>query len=200
MERLFESVPKARILRLFLRNPEDRFQFSEIVGRSRVRPRTARAQLNKLIRLGLVHSASAQLPAVEKRGRKTKIKKAPVYFVNMDFDCLKELRELIAKSSVAPRHILLRQIKGIGKVKLVVLSGIFINNENARIDLLIVGDDIQKRKLDVFLANTESDIGKPIQHTIMDTEEFRYRMDMYDRFLRDILEYPHEKLINKLNI
>jgi len=24
-------------------------------------------------------------------------------------------------------------------------------------------------------------------------------MDMYDRFLRDILEYPHEKVINKFN-
>jgi len=27
-----------------------------------------------------------------------------------------------------------------------------------------------------------------------------YRLGMYDRFIRDILEYPHEKAVNKLNI
>ena len=51
-----------------------------------------------------------------------------------------------------------------------------------------------------FLIRTESELGKSVQHTLMDTEEFRYRLDMYDRFLRDILEYPHEKLINKFDI
>ena len=85
-------------------------------------------------------------------------------------------------------------------MKLAVLSGVFINSDNARTDLLIVGDDVKKRALENFLGHTESDLGRPIQYTLMDTEEFRYRMDMYDRFLRDILEYPHAKLINRLDI
>ena len=87
-----------------------------------------------------------------------------------------------------------------GKVKLAVISGVFIQSENSRTDLLIVADGIQKRKLDRFLAKTESEIGRTIHHTVMETEEFQYRMDMYDRFLRDILEYPHQKIINKFNI
>ena len=94
---------------------------------------------------------------------------------------------------------LTRQMKSLGKVKLAVISGIFLSLENSRTDLLIVADGLQKSKLNRFLADLESELGKPIQHTIMETDEFQYRMDMYDRFLRDILEYPHEKVINKFN-
>ena len=133
-----------------------------------------------------------------KRG--ARYKKAVIFQVNSDFPLLSELHDLVIKSSVASRKKLLQQIKSLGRVKLAVLSGVFINSDNARTDLLIVGDDIKKSKLENFLARTESELGKSVHHTLMDTDEFRYRLDMYDRFLRDILEYPHEKLINRLEI
>ena len=63
-----------------------------------------------------------------------------------------------------------------------------------------LGDDISKRKLDNFLSNVESELGKTVSYTLMETDEFKYRMGMFDRFLRDIFEYPHEKLLNKLNL
>ena len=184
-----------------MRNPEDRFPFAEIVSRSQVRARVVRAELKKLLRLGLIYSGSERVELKKKRKGGTRAKRIPVYYANKEFIAFKELRDLIARASVAPRKRLFRQLNGIGKIKLAVLSGIFIKNgDNSRIDLLLVGDGIHRRKLAAFLANTESELGKPIQHTIMDSEEFKYRTDMYDRFLRDILEYPHEKLINKLNI
>lgn len=201
LEKLFESVSKARILRLFMRNPEDRFPFGEIVSRSQIRARVARTELRKFIHLGLIYSGFDRLELKEKRKVGTRIKKIPVYYANKEFIAFRELRDLVTRASVAPRKKLFRQLNGIGKVKLAVLSGIFITNgENARIDLLLVGDNINRRKLSTFMANTESELGKPIRHTVMDMEEFKYRTDMYDRFLRDILEYPHEKLINRLNI
>lgn len=201
LEKLFESVPKARILRLFMRNPEDRFQFGEIVSRSQVRARIARTELKKFLRLGMIYSGSDRIELSKKRNARVRNRKIQVYYANRNFVAFRELRELVARASVAPRKKLLRQLNGIGKVKLAVLSGIFIKNgDNSRIDLLLVGDGINRRKLTAFLANTESELGKPIQHTVMDMEEFTYRTNMYDRFLRDILEYPHEKLINKLNL
>ena len=81
-----------------------------------------------------------------------------------------------------------------------MLAGVFIGQENARTDILMVGEGITKTKLNQFLATTESEIGKTLHYTLMSTDEFRYRRDMYDRFLRDILEYPHEKLINRLGV
>lgn len=184
-----------------MRNPDERFSFEALVSRSQVRPAAARKELKKLIRFGLVLPGFERIPGKKKRNGRTYFRKLPVYHAHKDFVAFRELRDLVGRASVAPRKKLLRQLNGIGRIKLAVLSGVFINNgDHARIDLLIVGDTLNKRKLSSFLAHTESELGKSIQHTIMDIEEFQYRMDMYDRFLRDILEYPHEKLINKLNL
>jgi hypothetical protein len=32
----------------------------------------------------------------------------------------------------------------------------------------------------------------------MDVEEYEYRMKMYDKFVRDIIEMPHETVIDKI--
>ena len=198
LEKIFESVPKVRILRLFMHNPEESYLLQDIAKRTQVRIPAARKELGKLIAAGVVKQKTAKIALPRKR--KIIYKKEKVFQVNADFPLLSELRDLVVKSSVASRKNILRQIKGIGRVKLAVLSGVFINSDTARTDLLIVGDDIKKGRLESFLARTESELGKSVQHTLMDTEEFRYRLDMYDRFLRDILEYPHEKLINRLDI
>ena len=198
LEKLFESIPKVRILRLFMHNLDEQFPVSDIAKRAQVRIAAARRELGKLIGAEIIKQKIIRVPG--SGSRMTRDKKIKIFQVNTDFPLLPELRDLVIKSSVASRKNILRQIKGMGRVKLAVLSGVFVNSDNARTDLLIVGDDIKKSKLASFLVHTESELGRPIQHTLMDTEEFRYRMDMYDRFLRDILEYPHEKIINRLDI
>lgn len=201
LEKLFESTAKARILRLFMRNPEDRFGFEQIVSRSQVRARNCRTELKKLVRLGLVNSGTERVELPKKRRGRARFRKVLVYGANTQFMAFRELRDLIARASTAPRKKIFRELHGLGRVKLAVLSGIFINNsENARTDLLVVGDNINKRRFSAFLSNTESELGKSVRYTLMDADEFKYRRNMYDRFLRDILEYPHEKLINKLGL
>ncbi len=192
-----------------MRNPEHEFAFPELMERSQVRAQSARTELKKLLRLGIVKNKIARITYEirrKSRSRKKpalvihKTKKARVFYANQDFPFLTELRNLITKASVASRKKLQHQINSLGKVKLAVLAGIFINNDNSRTDLLLIGDGIKRGKLENFLGRVESELGRPLQYTVMDTKEFKYRLDMYDRFLRDILEYPHEKLINKLRI
>ena len=191
LERLFESVPKVRVLRLFMRNPDSPFTFNEIVKRSQIRPKRVRTEIRKLLKLGIIGSKKVRQPERKRR--------VEVFSTNPEFYFLPELQELINKGSTASRKKLLRQIKALGSVKLAVISGIFLNND-ARTDLLLVGDGIKRKKIETLLVQLESELGKPIRYTLMDTDEFKYRLDMYDRFLRDILEYKNEKLINKLDI
>ena len=123
-----------------------------------------------------------------------------VYYANKDFQFFPELRMLILKAAPANRPVLLRKLYLVGGVKLAILSGFFISSNNSRVDMLIVGDNLRKPKLTKFLNWLESEIGKELNYVVMSTDEFKYRLDMYDRFIRDILDYPHEKVINKLHI
>lgn len=123
-----------------------------------------------------------------------------VYFINKEFSLFSELRMLVLKTAPANRAMLAKRIGALGRIKLAVLAGVFINSETSRADLLIVGDGIKKGRLNSFVARLESEIGKELNYVALTTEEFKYRMDMYDRFLRDILEDRHEKVINKLGV
>lgn len=205
---LFESVAKVRLLRLFMQNPDRQFTLPEIKQLTQITSRSLVRDLHKLVKVGLVkekigvmHEEKKETPSLKKKkSSKQKNKKVVFYMVDTQFPIFDELYALIIKSSTASRKKLLSSIKRLGKIKLVILSGIFLNDDTSRLDLMIVGDDIKKRPLEKFLVVTESELGKMLRYSIMDTEEFRYRMNMYDRFLRDLLEHDHEKLINKFNM
>jgi len=190
LEKLLDSVPKARILRIFMQNPGQSFTFDMIVQKSNVKGVQVRREINTLLKLGII----------SEKKMKTKKTKTLVYVVNQDFEIFQELRNLIIKSSVVSKKNLLRKLKKLGRIRLAMIAGTLINNDRGRTDLLLVADDITKGKMERFLSELESEIGKQVHYTLMTKDEFIYRTNMYDRFLRDILEAPHEKLINRLNI
>jgi len=127
----------------------------------------------------------------------------PTYALDTDFEFFYELKDLISKSSPAEKGQMVDKLNRVGRIKLAIASGVFINKENLDpliTDLLIVGDDIDRRKLRTFLRSAEAEVGKEIRFTVMDKDEFQYRLAMFDRFVRVLLEGPHEKLINRLGI
>ncbi|MEK7083310.1 MAG: hypothetical protein AAB972_03990, partial [Patescibacteria group bacterium] len=197
LQTLFESLAKIRLLRLFLQNPERDFTLQDIEQLTQIKRGSFLRDLHKLIKAGLIKEKQGIVREEKKENTHTKKKqkhrgqkpkKILFYSVNAEFPVFSELYDLIIKSSTASRKKLLEHIKRLGKIRLAILSGIFLNDETSRLDLMIVGDDIKKRSLERFLAATESELGKTLRYTIMDTDEFRYRMNMYDRFLRDLLE------------
>ncbi|MBI2122402.1 MAG: hypothetical protein HYT98_04795 [Candidatus Sungbacteria bacterium] len=200
-------MPKVRILRIFMRNSAELLPLEEIVRRSGLQQPIVRNELKKFLRIGVIKQKRIALKQtispILKRDRvlKFRIRKVLVYFANPNFELLSELRFLFTRASIASKQKIIKKIRSLGKgVKLAVISGIFLNNDNCRTDLLVVGNGIKRGRFERFLGGVEANLGKPVRYTLMDTKEFSYRMDMYDKFLRDILEYPHEKLINKLRI
>ncbi len=203
LEQLLDSVPRARVLRLFLQNTGQFFAFNQALKHTRIPAVSLRKELITLVSLGVLKKRLGVTPnqndeSVSEK-KQEKLKKTDLYSVNPEFPLLSELRDLVVKSAITSRKNLIRDIKKLGKVKLALISGVFLNSESARTDLLIVGDDVRKRRIDAFLSKTESELGVALRYTLMETDEFKYRLNMYDRFLKDILEYRHEKLINKLD-
>jgi len=186
LEQLFDSLIKVRLLKLFFRNSTSSFELSEIARRIKSDSAACRRQVNKLESISLLN---------------VKIKsKKKNYSINHNFDFYNELKTLVLKSSPASKNKILKRLKDLGKINLALLSGIFVNAENTRVDLLVVGDNIKQQKLSVFLKDLEAETGKEIDYVVLSTQDFKYRFDMFDRFIRDVLEKPNEKLINKLNI
>lgn len=114
---------------------------------------------------------------------------------------MRELQALVLKASpveAPPRFT--RDLKKIGRIRLALMSGSFIGVDEARVDLLVVGENIKLAKLFAFIRDREIELGRELRYVILSPDEFSYRYEMFDRFLKDILDSPHQKLINTLRI
>jgi hypothetical protein len=76
----------------------------------------------------------------------------------------------------------------------------FIKENDSRVDILVVGDKLNKGSIETALRNIEAEVGKELSYAFFDTEEFKYRVGICDKFVRDVLDYPHEKIVNKINL
>lgn len=186
LDALFDSPIRVRLLKLFLFNPERSFEGKTIAEISNTAAGLIKKHLIKLSEARFIIPKTIN-------GKRT-------FKINKDFIFYEELKELVAKASPASKEKMLKSFNSLGGVRLAVLSGIFLNLDNSHADLLVVGDKIKPSKFDRFLKELEAEVGKEINCALMTTKEFHYRYNMYDRFVRDILDFKHEKLINKLKI
>lgn len=184
LEKLFGSRERARLLRFFLQNPDQLYDFSEIIKKNMIRVNQTRRELSNLVKLKFILKRS-------KQGVK-------YYQLNQDFNFYPELKNLIAKSNVYPQCRSLGNISKIGNIKLAAISGVFINYHKSKADLILVGDGISKAKLKNLMNNLEAEIGKEINFVLMTMDEFKYRLNMLDKFILEFLEGPHEEVINKI--
>lgn len=186
LEKLFDSKARVRILRLFLNNSEEKFLFPEVSSRVKMNSKSVRKEVNNLAKIGFL--------------KIKRVNKKVYYLANPKFILYDELKNLIFKGNPASGKDIAKKAKDIGQVKLVLISKSLINSEKGRVDILVVGEHLNKNKLKKLLNNIESEIGRGISYAAMDSEEFNYRRDMFDKFILDILEGPKEILIDKLKI
>ncbi|KKQ43790.1 MAG: hypothetical protein US63_C0043G0006, partial [Candidatus Moranbacteria bacterium GW2011_GWC2_37_8] len=59
-------------------------------------------------------------------------------------------------------------------------------------------NNVSRSKLKSVMNSLEAEIGKEVSFVLMNSEEFKYRLDMLDRFLLDFVEDTHVELIDKI--
>ncbi len=192
LEQLFDSPVKVKLLKLFLRNSNRFFSLPEIIAKTQIDRRLVMKEVKGLLSINFLRQKKV------KANLKKGVKGGLYFGVNPLFDFYTELSNLVLKSSPASKEKMLQRILRLGRIKLALIGGVFLNTSNSRVDLFLVGDDISRNKLQHFLADMEAEVGKEIEYAAMTTKEFNYRFHMFDRFVRDILEKPNEKLINRL--
>jgi len=192
LEQLFDSPIKVKLLKLFLRNPNGFFSMSDIIRKTQS---SRRATVRQVKGLGSINFLKVKKV---KTNNKKQIEGGVYYGVNSKFDFYYELQSLILKSSPTSKDKILARILKLGRIKLALIGGVFLNLEGSRVDLFLVGDEINDKQLRQFSSEIESEVGKEIEYASMDAKEFDYRYHMFDRFVHDVLEKPHEKLVNKI--
>ena len=199
---LFGSESKVKIIRLFLFNPAVPFFTKEVSTRSKCNIGTAKKDLALLVKADIIRKRKFSKDIEVKRGRGVVIKKlkGQGFILNEKFPYLNPLKALLTVASIQADESLTKCFASAGRIKLLMAAGVFIQNWDSRVDLLVVGDELNIAKIEAIIKNIEADIGKEIAYSAFETQDFEYRMGIHDRLVRDILDYPHVTLIDKLNL
>lgn len=186
LEKIFGGVARVKLMRLFLFNSSLYFETSDVVDRSKVDSARARRELNFLSKVALIKKSA--------RGNKT------VWYLNDKFPYLAEFQRLLLETSLKNTQPILKKLAKIGRLKLIIFSGIFKDLEESSVDILIVAEGSKKSTADSVMSSLEAEIGKEIRFALLDTNDFKYRLGVGDRLIRDVLDYPHEVVLDRLGV
>jgi len=202
LSKLFGSGERVKIMRLFLFNPEVLFSLDQIISKAKLSPKLAKLEIDILQKAGMIKSKkSFQLFEVKKHGKISEVKKKVIcWYLDSGFEYLLPMKNLLINTRPLRKEEILKRLSKAGKLKMVIVAGVFIQNSDSRVDLLVVGDNLKRGMLDRIIKIMEAEIGKELVFASFETADFHYRLGMYDKLIRDILDYPHQKLLDKLNI
>jgi len=175
--KILGNPARVKIMRLFLMNKEKNFKNKDIAKRSKISPDAVRRELKLLSSIGFIK------------------KRAKNYFFNPSFKYAPEFEALLVDSDTLNRKSIIDNFKKVGQIKLLIVSGRFIKEKDSRVDLLIVGDKIKKDKIEKEIRKLEAEIGSELLYAVFNTKDFLYRLDMYDKLVRDVLDFPHEVIL-----
>jgi hypothetical protein len=202
LERLFGSAAKVKIIKLFLFNPDFAFDVAQAAERSKTSQEITRREINNLLEIGFVRPRSYTKEVKRQKNRSIQIirKRVSGYTLDPKFPYIEDIKSFLGNINPFKHKDIVDKISRAGKIQLLIVSGIFIKNPDSRADLLVVGDNLKQSQLDNIMKTIESEIGKEIRYAVFETKEFNYRNSMFDKLIKDILDYPHEKIINKLGL
>jgi hypothetical protein len=181
LEQLFGSKTRVKLLKLFL-TQSNFYYIRELVRLTNSYINSTRRELKNLLKIGIIK---------EKNQNRKK------YFaINKNFILYPELKILITKSRILLKDKLKEKLECLGQIRLLILTGFFVDLPS-QTDILIVGK-LNRKKLKHIIESLEKEIEQKINYTIMSFQEFRYRADLTDNFLYNILENKKIILINKI--
>jgi len=195
IEQLFGSKTRARLLGLFLENPEESFFVRELTRKINAQLNSVRRELQNLIELGLVIESTGP----DNSKSKTLSERKKFYLANTNFLLFHDLRNLFRKIQILLKQSLVQEIKARGDVDLLIFTGRFVDNGNVQTDILIVGS-IDQKSLQKVVSEFEKELGYEINYTLMPKDEFNYRRQITDRFLFAILEGEKVVMVDNLGV
>ncbi len=187
LARLFSSSARLKLLRLFLFNDDAAYTTPDIAFRISVPKEALGKELRVLIAAGVIK-------------KRTSAKEGVVYGANHRFEHYAALQAFMRATTALSDTDMITTLKKAGSLRLVALSGLFTGALETKADLLIVGDKLDDKQLEKTVHELEAELGRELRYAAFSTEDFRYRVGVYDRLLRDIFDYPHRTILDKIGM
>ena len=202
LSQLIGNPARARVLRVLIFN-EARLQSAAEAGkRAGITAKDTERELKVLASWGVAKQMKAmKAPIVRKAGTGRSGRKGPIeeemWTLDTEFKHLRPLAAFVHEISPIKHEKIVTALRRGGRLAAVILSGYFLGDPSRPADLLVAADTFNERRLEQAVRQLEPLFGREIRYAAFSTPEFRYRLTIQDRLIRDTLDYPHLVLLDK---
>ncbi|MDD9868244.1 MAG: hypothetical protein OXU73_02860 [Candidatus Campbellbacteria bacterium] len=196
---LFGNNLRAKVLRVFLQNIKLVYTIDEIYGVIRGSKAGVKKEIMSLVKANILKGKKITETITLKSGKKKK-KIHQGYIIDDTYPHIDIISKLFLNTFPIRGREVSRAIQSVGEVKAIVLSGVFVGGVKTPADILIIGLDINIDKLKKVLLDIEKSLGREIKYAIFNPNEFAYRLSIQDKLIRDILDYQHRILLDKMRL
>lgn len=196
------NAARARLLRAFVLDAERSFPLKDAAKRAGISPQAAAKEIKALESSGIVKKGkSASLVLGNGTVRKvTAVAKVETWSFDPDFKYARALSSFVREISPMRYENIVLALKPSGKLTTVILSGSFTGDDTRPVDILIAGEDMSEEKVARVIKTLEPVFGRELRYTVFTTPEFRYRLTIQDRLVRDTFDFPHVVLLDRMKI
>ncbi len=186
LEKLLGGQGRVRVMKLFLFNPEFKVQSDIIAEKTQIKGASLKREMKFLVDAGFLKKRGS--------GRKTN------YYLNESFKFKNEFKDLLIQNAFTSHDVLLKKLSKIGRLKMVALSGMFTNLTDAKVDMLVVVDNARQPVINKVVSHIEAEMGRELKFAFIGADDFKYRIGVGDRLIRDVFDYPHNIIVDKIGV
>jgi hypothetical protein len=214
LSHLFSSKARVKILKIFLLNSDKQYYIRQLARDLELQVNSVRRELDNLDSFGLLTTDinkeiddfkllesqfkdlsgderrlldSAKMEAKNNKKNSSKNKQEKKYYqVNKKFILYKEIKDLFIKAQILSGRSFIKKLYKICQPKYLSLSGVFLNQKSPT-DILLVGT-VNRTKLKPIIKDLENDLGQEVNYTILSVKEYKYRQEITDVFIYEIMQ------------
>lgn len=187
LSKLFGSVARVKILKLFLLNSDASYYIRQVSRHLGLQPNAVRRELENLESMELLTSHQGEDSDEGSDDDKPGKNDRKYFQANKSFVLFNEIKDLIIKGQILCEKDFTDKLRKLGTIKLLILSGLFVNDKQAPVDMLIVGN-FNKEKVAKLVKGLEEELVNEVNYSLLSEEEFAYRRQVTDVFLYSVLE------------
>ncbi len=200
LAQLVGNTVRAKLLRIFIFDQSGVYTLSRAAKRSGISLPAAAKEIKQLEKWGILKSVKVAITLPNTKRIVGGNQREKAWTFNQSFQWAAPLARFVHEVSPLRYKDLLSTLRRTGRFSVVILSGSFMGDGMRPVDLLVVADRLDERKLEQAVRALEPKLGREIRYAIFSTPEFRYRLTIQDRLLRETLDYPHHILLDKTRL
>lgn len=191
IDALFGSKTRVKLLHLFLNNPGKAFYVREITRLIDEQINSVRRELANMLSVGIITSDTADNKLY--------------YEINQRYEHYIPLRAIFAGGQLEATAPSTKTnswqdvVTTLPGVRIILTAGVLVRGSTSSVDILFVGET-PDAKLKKAMKEIEHKEGRELNYSVLDYDDFYYRLSVRDKFITEILNGKHAVLLDADNI